>query len=119
LRRGLQGARQVPPVDTARLRPLLGADAGGSPHVRRTDQRSRRAALDRRGEGLRLMARSLSRRDFLLAAGGAAGVAAAGAYLIGEHENAGAGSTETVPFYGAHQAGIATPAQERIVFGSF
>ena len=30
----------------------------------------------------------------------------------------GADSTVTVPFYGAHQAGIATPAQDRLAFGS-
>jgi deferrochelatase/peroxidase EfeB len=30
----------------------------------------------------------------------------------------GADSTATVPFYGAHQAGIATPAQDRLAFGS-
>jgi deferrochelatase/peroxidase EfeB len=66
--------------------------------------------------------RPISRRSFLLAAGGGAAAlaaaAAGGGYLLAEHDGDG-GKAETVPFHGEHQAGIATPAQDRIVFGSF
>lgn len=62
------------------------------------------------------------RRALLLGGSGALGVAAAGAggFAVGradardEHPSA-----AVVPFYGAHQAGIATPAQDRLVFGAF
>jgi deferrochelatase/peroxidase EfeB len=65
----------------------------------------------------------LSRRRLLASAGiGAAGVGlGAGGYLIG-HDNATADAAETdgtVPFYGEHQAGIATPVQDRLFFASF
>lgn len=69
-------------------------------------------------------ARGLTRRRALLAGGGLLGLAAAGGagYASGQetqpddhHAVAGA----TVPFYGEHQAGIATPAQDRLVFGAF
>lgn len=65
----------------------------------------------------------LSRRRLLASAGlGAAGVGlGAGGYLVG-HEAATADAAEssgTVPFYGDHQAGIATPAQDRLHFASF
>ncbi|WP_053387740.1 iron uptake transporter deferrochelatase/peroxidase subunit [Leucobacter japonicus] len=50
-----------------------------------------------------------------LAAGAAAGgVAASVAYAGG-----GSGGSGTVPFFGAHQAGIATAAQDRLHFASF
>jgi deferrochelatase/peroxidase EfeB len=61
------------------------------------------------------------RRAFLGAALGAAGLVAAGGagFGIARADAAdGAGST-TVPFYGAHQAGIATPAQDRLAFAAF
>jgi deferrochelatase/peroxidase EfeB len=65
-----------------------------------------------------------SRRQFLGGALGTAGVLAAagtgyGAAKATEPE---AGSTslgQTVPFYGPHQAGIATPAQDRLAFAAF
>jgi deferrochelatase/peroxidase EfeB len=65
----------------------------------------------------------LSRRRLLKSAGlGAAGVGlGAGGYLIG-HDNAEAAEipgTGPVDFYGEHQAGIATPAQDRLMFASF
>jgi deferrochelatase/peroxidase EfeB len=64
-----------------------------------------------------------SRRRLLKSAGlGAAGVGlGAGGYLIG-HDNAEAAEipgTGPVAFYGEHQAGIATPVQDRLFFASF
>jgi deferrochelatase/peroxidase EfeB len=64
-----------------------------------------------------------SRRRFLGGALGAAGVVAAGGAGFGvakatepsDSTNAG----QTVPFYGPHQAGIATPAQDRLAFAAF
>ena len=65
---------------------------------------------------------ALSRRRLLTGAGLAgAGVAAGGVggYLAGRPAAAaGLPGDATVPFYGAHQAGIATPAQDRLAFGS-
>jgi deferrochelatase/peroxidase EfeB len=66
---------------------------------------------------------ALSRRRLLASAGlGAAGVGlGAGGYLIG-HDAAEADAAETtgaVPFYGEHQAGIATPVQDRLHFAAF
>ncbi len=62
----------------------------------------------------------LSRRHFLVAAGtGAAGLAAGGgaaSFFERAHDPAG---DATVPFYGPYQAGIATAAQDRLVFASF
>jgi deferrochelatase/peroxidase EfeB len=64
----------------------------------------------------------MTRRRLLASAGaGAAGIglAGAGGYLIG-HETAKADDgTGTVPFYGEHQAGIDTPAQDRLHFAAF
>ncbi|HEY5333959.1 MAG TPA: iron uptake transporter deferrochelatase/peroxidase subunit [Solirubrobacterales bacterium] len=65
----------------------------------------------------------MSRRRLLASAGlGAAGVGlGAGGYLIG-HDNAEAAEvpgTGPVAFYGDHQAGIATPVQDRLFFASF
>jgi deferrochelatase/peroxidase EfeB len=67
----------------------------------------------------------LTRRQLLAASGtGALGIAVAGGagFALGE-DNAGrgqqAGANGAVPFHGAHQAGIATPAQDRLVFGAF
>jgi deferrochelatase/peroxidase EfeB len=64
----------------------------------------------------------LTRRRLLAAAGvGAAGVGFGGAagYLIGSDEAQASGGTGSVPFYGEHQAGIDTPAQDRLHFASF
>ena len=61
-----------------------------------------------------------SRRQFL---GGAAAVVAAGAGGFGVARAAEPSATpkppEPVPFYGPHQAGIATPAQDRLAFSAF
>ena len=65
-----------------------------------------------------------SRRRLLTSAGAAlgAGAVAGGvaAYLAGRGEPASSsgGASQTVPFYGPNQAGIATPAQDRLAFGS-
>jgi deferrochelatase/peroxidase EfeB len=66
---------------------------------------------------------ALSRRRLLASAGiGAAGIGlGAGGYLVG-HDAAEADAAETtgaVPFYGEHQAGIATPTQDRLHFAAF
>jgi len=72
---------------------------------------------------------SPSRRRLLTGAGLAgAGLVAGGlgGYFAGQPDAAAAGpdagtlgdSGATVPFYGPHQAGIATPAQDRLAFGS-
>jgi deferrochelatase/peroxidase EfeB len=67
-----------------------------------------------------------SRRRFLGGALGAAGAVAAGGAGFGvaratepSAASAAGSSTNPVPFYGRHQAGIATPAQDRLAFASF
>lgn len=65
----------------------------------------------------------ISRRRLLASAGLGAGAITlgAGGYLIGQNEadaNSGEG-TGSVPFYGEHQAGIDTPAQDRLHFAAF
>jgi deferrochelatase/peroxidase EfeB len=65
----------------------------------------------------------ITRRRLLASAGaGAAGLTlgGAGGYVLG-HENADAGAegTGSVAFYGEHQAGIDTPAQDRLHFAAF
>lgn len=61
-----------------------------------------------------------SRRGFL----GGVGMLGAGAALAGcsgeapDQASAGSGDTVTVPFHGEHQAGIATPAQDRLAFAA-
>lgn len=64
-----------------------------------------------------------TRRSLLKTTGAAAAGVGLGAtgYLVG-HETAAAnetGGTGTVPFYGPHQAGIDTPAQDRLHFAAF
>lgn len=64
----------------------------------------------------------LTRRRLLASAGvGAAGIGLGGAagYLIGSEAAAAAEGTGTVDFHGSHQAGIATPAQDRLHFAAF
>jgi deferrochelatase/peroxidase EfeB len=66
--------------------------------------------------------RPLSRRRLLASAGlGAAGLGlGAGGYLIGqETAEAEAEASGSVEFYGEHQAGIDTPAQDRLHFAAF
>jgi deferrochelatase/peroxidase EfeB len=53
-----------------------------------------------------------------IAAGGAGGYLARGAQGVADPAGAAGESHQTVPFYGAHQAGIATPAQDRLAFGA-
>ncbi|HYU04737.1 MAG TPA: Dyp-type peroxidase domain-containing protein, partial [Jatrophihabitantaceae bacterium] len=64
-----------------------------------------------------------SRRRFLGGALGTAGVLAAGGGGYGvARATASTPSSrhaEPVPFYGEHQAGIATPAQDRLAFAAF
>ena len=69
------------------------------------------------------MTNGTSRRRFLGGALSTAGALAAGGAGFGvaratEAEAAGT-STQTVPFYGGHQAGIATAAQDRLAFAAF
>jgi deferrochelatase/peroxidase EfeB len=68
---------------------------------------------------------AISRRRFVggLGVAGAAGI---GAALVGKSiwdgsdgSDATANTAPVVDFYGAHQAGIATPAQDRLLFGAF
>jgi deferrochelatase/peroxidase EfeB len=65
----------------------------------------------------------LTRRRFLTSAGAGAaglGLGAAGGFLAGqEAADASGEGTGSVPFYGAHQAGIDTPAQDRLHFAAF
>jgi deferrochelatase/peroxidase EfeB len=66
---------------------------------------------------------TITRRRLLASAGaGAAGIGLSGAtgYLIGqETAEASSDGTGSVPFYGEHQAGIGTPAQDRLHFAAF
>jgi deferrochelatase/peroxidase EfeB len=64
----------------------------------------------------------ITRRSLLRSAGiGAAGIGiGASGYLVGQESAEASGEgTGSVPFYGEHQAGIDTPAQDRLFFASF
>jgi deferrochelatase/peroxidase EfeB len=65
----------------------------------------------------------ITRRRLLASAGAGAaglGLGGAGGFLIGqETAEAEAGGTGSVPFYGEHQAGIDTAAQDRLHFAAF
>ena len=64
----------------------------------------------------------MTRRRLLASAGaGAAGIGLAGAagYLVGSEAASASDGTGSVPFYGEHQAGIATTAQDRLHFAAF
>jgi deferrochelatase/peroxidase EfeB len=65
----------------------------------------------------------LTRRRLLTSAGAGAaglGLGAAGGFLVGqESADASGAGTGSVPFHGGHQAGIATPAQDRLHFAAF
>src|SRR4051794_15445976 len=66
------------------------------------------------------MARKVSRRKLLVSAGAGGAALALGGGVLTERQRAEAGETETVvPFYGPHQAGIATAAQDRLHFAAF
>jgi deferrochelatase/peroxidase EfeB len=60
---------------------------------------------------------TFTRRRLVVSAGGVAGAVALGGagYALGRESDSGPG---LVPFYGERQAGIATPAQDRLVFGA-
>jgi deferrochelatase/peroxidase EfeB len=65
---------------------------------------------------------AVTRRQLLAAGGGGAiGLALGGAgYALGKEDGeAGGGAGSVVDFHGRHQAGIVTPAQDRLVFGAF
>jgi deferrochelatase/peroxidase EfeB len=63
----------------------------------------------------------ITRRHLLASAGaGAAGLGiGASGYLVGQESAEADGLLGTVPFHGKHQAGIVTPAQDRLYFASF
>jgi deferrochelatase/peroxidase EfeB len=63
-----------------------------------------------------MSARGLTRRRLLVTAGGTAGALAVGG--VGCASDREGDEAAVVPFYGEHQAGIATPAQDRLVFGA-
>jgi deferrochelatase/peroxidase EfeB len=66
---------------------------------------------------------SITRRRLLASAGAGAaglGLGGAGGFLIGQESvEAKSDGTGSVPFYGEHQAGIDTPAQDRLHFAAF
>ncbi len=66
---------------------------------------------------------ALTRRALLASSGAAAAVAAAAGvgYAAGQEDDDATphGGSHTVDFYGEHQAGIATPAQDRLHFAAF
>ncbi|MGV8977660.1 MAG: iron uptake transporter deferrochelatase/peroxidase subunit [Cellulomonas sp.] len=80
-----------------------------------------------RVDGRAVEGHRVSRRALLGFAGGglaAIGVAAAGGFVAGRHDPAQhttqhAGSSTTYPFTGEHQAGIVTPAQDRMYVAAF
>ncbi len=116
--RGLAPYRRTTPLGFAMLRR---PDRQGSEVARPGDRCPRRAALDRRREDPEL---TVSRRRLLEATGGGALglLLAGGGYAAGrETADASPGGTtaRVVPFYGTHQAGIATPAQDRLAFAAF
>ncbi|WP_026911798.1 iron uptake transporter deferrochelatase/peroxidase subunit [Patulibacter minatonensis] len=67
--------------------------------------------------------RGMTRRRALFTGGGLLGLAAAGGagYATGQADadTGGGAAQDAVPFHGEHQAGIATPAQDRLAFGAF
>jgi deferrochelatase/peroxidase EfeB len=61
-----------------------------------------------------------TRRRFLAGAGAALGAVSIPEAQAASRRSAGrAAEADTVPFYGRHQAGISTPAQEHLQFGAF
>jgi deferrochelatase/peroxidase EfeB len=62
----------------------------------------------------------LSRRGVLGVAGlGAAGIASAGLVGCADRSGSAGSAGDTVPFYGANQAGISTDVQDRLAFAAF
>ncbi|MCU1391586.1 MAG: efeB [Ilumatobacteraceae bacterium] len=66
---------------------------------------------------------TLSRRRLLGVAGatavGGLALGASGAAVVASRDDNGPTSSSTVAFRGIHQAGIATPAQDRLLFAAF
>src|SRR5262249_13943583 len=62
---------------------------------------------------------SLSRRGLLLGAGAGGAALALGALGLERSEGGAGARPATIPFHGEHQAGIATPAQDRLHFAAF
>jgi deferrochelatase/peroxidase EfeB len=62
-----------------------------------------------------------TRRRFLGSSLGAVGLAAAGSagYALADTADSATPAPARVPFYGRHQAGIATPVQDRLAFAAF
>ena len=92
---------------------MTGPEAGGrpGPGAGRPAARPGRRQAGRRPRGA--VTAAASRRRGVFGAGAiASGLAG---YLAWP---GGAGRRTAVPFYGPHQAGIATPAQDRLAFGS-
>ncbi len=98
-------------------------------HDAETDGRAPRQAQDAERDGRAPRQaqdagrRRVGRRGVLAAGIGAAGIGAglAGGMAIGATRDDAAGASRPVvyPFHGAHQAGIVTPAQDRLHFASF
>ncbi|MGI8665888.1 MAG: iron uptake transporter deferrochelatase/peroxidase subunit [Jatrophihabitans sp.] len=66
------------------------------------------------------MSKGFSRRSFLTGALGTAAAAGAGTALAGcDRSHPAAADRSVVAFRGTHQAGIATPAQDRLAFAAF
>ncbi len=63
--------------------------------------------------------RPFTRRRLLTAAAAGGAAVAVGGYELGRSEDPRGGGAPTVPFHGAHQAGIATTAQDHLHFAAF
>ena len=99
-----------------RLRGRLRRERAGLQPPRGAGRGPRREPADQAGMT------PISRRRLLASAGLGAGAITlgAGGYLVGQDAAEASGEgTGSVPFYGEHQAGIDTPAQDRLHFASF
>src|SRR4029077_6182658 len=119
LRRRRDRTREAP--RGRRLRLVPGAHLVRHARALALDRCACRAALqsrlDRRRE---LVSTRLSRRRLLASAGaGGLTIAVGGGIAAGCGSDESTTSDQAVPFYGAHQAGIATPAQDRLHFAAF
>src|SRR5262249_42342718 len=121
VRRRRVGARAVSPRHV--LRPLHRARPGGYARAQPRGGRARGAALARERARARALVsgRRLTRRG-LLAAAGAGGAAVALGGVEVERLATGGGDDDgarPIPFHGANQGGIVTPAQDRLHFAAF
>jgi deferrochelatase/peroxidase EfeB len=98
-------------------------EQGAEQPAPRTQTATRNGAAAPNGTSRRLLlGRTLGAAGLVAASGGAGyGVARAATESSGSAAAtaSAAASTGLVPFYGAHQAGIATPAQDRLAFAAF